>query len=38
VIGRGILQLGRGEVEEVEEGEEGEGQNELSKPSLSQPW
>ena len=37
VIGRGILQLGRGEVEEVEEAEEGEGQIELSKPSQSQP-
>lgn len=38
MIGRGILQLGRGEVEEVEEAEEGEGQTELSKPSQSQPW
>ena len=37
MIGRGILQLGRGEVEEAGEGEGGEGQIELSKPSLSQP-
>jgi hypothetical protein len=37
-IGRGSLQLGRGEVEVGEEGEGGEEQSELSKPSQYPPW
>jgi len=37
-IGRGSLQLGRGEVEVVEEAGAGEEQTELATPSLSQPW